>query len=363
MPTILLLVPNLEHQPGFEQAALLAGGLCQRGHQVEIISLLGSTSGDSGDFQNNPFPVHCLGQKRLWDLHIYLGLRNHLLRLRPSMIHLWGLDCLRAMALLGPKFRFPIVYSPNRYDPQPRGWLAPVDRWLLQKTDYLVASNYQEAGKYFAEIAGPQLVTISPTCTSISTTYGQNLIGENPGGSSTYPAIVCTGKLEKESGFYHAIWSFDVLRHGYPELRLRIFGEGPSRPRLEKFLTSMEMNDVVYLQGTSAEEERFMASAFAVWVTSTGAQGRQAVMKAMVHGCPVVAVEGQGIEDLVVHGETGYIVQGLNKVAFGKHSRRLIEEPTLRQEMGNRARERFASLFSQETFIERHEKIYQDLVA
>ncbi|HET8635786.1 MAG TPA: glycosyltransferase [Acidobacteriaceae bacterium] len=69
------------------------------------------------------------------------------------------------------------------------------------------------------------------------------------------------------------------------------------------------------------------------------------VLEAMAHALPVVVRHLPGVNDMFVeHGQTGFLFQD-NTGYLGAVSR-LVQQPTLRQEIGARARERVVSSFS-----------------
>ena len=70
---------------------------------------------------------------------------------------------------------------------------------------------------------------------------------------------------------------------------------------------------------------------------------------------PVIATRWRGIPDLVADGVTGLLVQPKNADELAKAMQRLIVEPNLRQEMGERARRRFIEHFTLAEHLRRTE--------
>lgn len=80
------------------------------------------------------------------------------------------------------------------------------------------------------------------------------------------------------------------------------------------------------------------------------------ILEAMACALPVVASHVGGISEQVVSGETGLLVEPLNPDQLAQASLRLLEDSTLRQQMGAAGLERVRELFT----LERQAKLYQD---
>ena len=69
-------------------------------------------------------------------------------------------------------------------------------------------------------------------------------------------------------------------------------------------------------------------------------------LEAMAHARPVVASAVGGLRDLVVDGETGYLVEPGDRAAFRAALERLLADRDLRRRLGAAGRERAAKHFS-----------------
>ncbi len=86
------------------------------------------------------------------------------------------------------------------------------------------------------------------------------------------------------------------------------------------------------------------------------------VCEAMSCGKAVIGTEPGGHSDIIVHGETGFLVPAGNVPALVRAMETLITEPVLRERLGAAGRLR-AQRFIPETAIARFERIYEDLAA
>ena len=85
------------------------------------------------------------------------------------------------------------------------------------------------------------------------------------------------------------------------------------------------------------------------------------VMEAMCRGIPVVATRVDGIPEMVVDGETGFLVDSEDAAGFAAATARLLAEPELRARMGAAARARARQLFSEDAYVAAMLDLYRGL--
>jgi len=86
------------------------------------------------------------------------------------------------------------------------------------------------------------------------------------------------------------------------------------------------------------------------------------VMEAMLTGRPVIATRIGGMTDLVAEGETGFLVQPGDVAALQHAIERLVEDVSLRREMGKAAQRKVVD-FQVSTVVPQIERVYQDMLA
>jgi glycosyltransferase involved in cell wall biosynthesis len=86
-----------------------------------------------------------------------------------------------------------------------------------------------------------------------------------------------------------------------------------------------------------------------------------AVLEAMVMGRPFVASRIGGLPDIVVDGETGLLVAPGDWRALREAIQRLLDNPALRERMGDRAKQRVVK-FQATTVVPRIEQVYQEVL-
>lgn len=85
-------------------------------------------------------------------------------------------------------------------------------------------------------------------------------------------------------------------------------------------------------------------------------------IEAMAAGLPIVATRLNAIPEMVTQGENGFLVEPGDRSALAKSIERLIENPTLRQEMGAKGRQVVEQQFNNQTHFQQLEHLLQSAV-
>ena len=88
-----------------------------------------------------------------------------------------------------------------------------------------------------------------------------------------------------------------------------------------------------------------------------------AILEAMATGLPVAAIDVGGIPEMVVEGETGFLVRARDTAAFGERLARLAGDPGLRASMGAAGRARAQAEFGRGPMVERIEQVLAEASA
>ena len=83
----------------------------------------------------------------------------------------------------------------------------------------------------------------------------------------------------------------------------------------------------------------------------------------MTVGLPVIATDIPGNRDLVVPGETGFLVGVGDAAGFARCAHQLFDDGALMERMGQAALERVRQSFSVEQMVEQHANLYRELLA
>lgn len=129
--------------------------------------------------------------------------------------------------------------------------------------------------------------------------------------------ILCPRMLNPKNGVDVAIRAMETLKQHprLPAVRMIIAGDGRQRRELVSYVDEHDLKDVVTFLGTVSREEmpRLMRKCGVVIIPSVPSEGVEeatsiAALEAMASGVPVVASAIGGLLEVVVDGETGFLV-------------------------------------------------------
>jgi glycosyltransferase involved in cell wall biosynthesis len=196
--------------------------------------------------------------------------------------------------------------------------------------------------------SGIDLVAFSPAPT-----------GQAPGDDGRGRVIGMTCRLVATKDVATLLRSLSLLRALIGDrlaLRLRIAGDGPDRPDLERLIGELSLTEVVELTGTLDEKGVIaLLRGLDVYVQSTlGESGATAVLQAYAVGLPVVASDVEGVRDVVRDGVDGILVPGRDPAALAECLAALLLDAERLSELGAAARRRAEQDFGAEPMAERY---------
>jgi glycosyltransferase involved in cell wall biosynthesis len=173
--------------------------------------------------------------------------------------------------------------------------------------------------------------------------------------------IVSVGRLAEPKDFSALIRAMSLVPH--ETARLRLLGDGPLRAMLEGEIAEAGLGSVVELAG-EVPDVRARLSKADVFVLSSASEGMPiSVLEAMASALPVVASGVPGMEELVVDGETGYLVAPGDAEALADRLRRVIDDSALRTRLGAAGRRRAEDRFGLASWQRAHLELYAKLLA
>lgn len=139
--------------------------------------------------------------------------------------------------------------------------------------------------------------------------------------------IVTAGRLMPQKNQTMLIHAFEKISKKYPEYRLMIYGEGPSRKDLEALIEKLELQTRVFLPGNVNDLHERMKTA-KLFVLSSDYEGMpNALIEAMCLGLPVISTKVSGTAELVLEEKNGILVDCKNEEQMVEALERMLEDP------------------------------------
>ncbi|MGY4626703.1 glycosyltransferase [Bradyrhizobium sp. USDA 4486] len=180
--------------------------------------------------------------------------------------------------------------------------------------------------------------------------------------SANSQRLVCVGRLCEQKGQALLIAAAAALRAEGLKFKLVLVGDGEQRPLLEDLIRQHDLADTVSITGwaDAATVRREMISSRAV-VLPSFAEGLPVVlMEAMALGRPVITTYVAGHPELVIHGQTGWLVPAgsIEDLCDAIRSCMAASDEKVRR-MGSESRKRSLSRHDVDIEAEKLEKLFE----
>jgi glycosyltransferase involved in cell wall biosynthesis len=360
----LQIIPTLDRSGAEKQLVLLAKGLPRERFEVHVCAL---TRGGplAADLKAAGIPLTIIGKRWKIDPWAYERLRRHIGRLAPDLVQTWLFAANsygRAAALAAGTKR--IVASERCVDRWKAWHELAIDRWLARRSDRIVV-NSEGVRDFYVEHGLPadKFVTIpnavEPPRPSRLTREKLLASLKLPGDARLIGAIC---RLWPQKRVKDLIWATDLLTVIRDDVHLLVIGDGPQRQRLLRYRRLCHMDGHVHFLGQRADVADLLPHCDALWLAS-GYEGLpNVILEAMAAAVPVVATDIPGNRDLVLPGQTGYLVRVGDRAAFAKKTNQLLEDRDLQQRLGEAGRRRALADFSLPRMIQRYVELYESLL-
>jgi glycosyltransferase involved in cell wall biosynthesis len=173
------------------------------------------------------------------------------------------------------------------------------------------------------------------------------------------PIVGNVAALVAHKGQRHLIEAARLVLPQVPDARFVIAGEGELRPALERQIKDHHLEKHVLLAGFRPDVLS-LHKAFDIFVMSSVTEGLgTSLLDAMAAGKPVVATMAGGIPEVVIDGETGFLVPPRDHDAMAGAIVKLLKDDALRHRMGEAGRARVRTIFSAERMVQETLRVYQ----
>ena len=228
-----------------------------------------------------------------------------------------------------------------------RGLWALADRWrtrqeekVVRKYDRFIVLTHEDAALW------GNLPNIRVIPNSRPTTVPPPI---REGNRYHSKRVLAVGRYDYQKGFDTLIniWHQINRTHQLPDgWHLDIVGDGPQRQELQLQIERLGLEDSVHLvPPTSDIQSLYLRSS--IFVLTSRYEGLPMVLlEAQTYGLPIVSFACPcGPRDVIEDGINGFLIEGEDETQFAERLTTLMNDPTLRQRMGQaalQASERFS---------------------
>lgn len=146
---------------------------------------------------------------------------------------------------------------------------------------------------------------------------------------------------------------------------LVIAGDGPMRSEVREAVLRLTVADRIRILGSRSDVADLLSASDVLVFASRpdGMEGMPAsLIEAGMCGVPVVGFDVAGASEVVVDGETGFLVSWGDTARLAQRLTQVIRDAALGTSMGEAARARCRSMFDLEVLAQRYLQLYEELV-
>ena len=166
-------------------------------------------------------------------------------------------------------------------------------------------------------------------------------------------------RLVEQKGIPYALEALRRIRSDFPRAHLVIAGDGEKAAELRRLASLLGIADRVHWLGWRSDAADLMA-AFDVFLLPSLHEGFGLVLlEAMSRRVPIIASRVSAIPEVVIHGETGILVEPRDADALAKATTRLLRDRALRKYMGLLGAARLEEHFSVERMVSGTLAVYE----
>jgi glycosyltransferase involved in cell wall biosynthesis len=148
-----------------------------------------------------------------------------------------------------------------------------------------------------------------------------------------------------------------------PSARFLIVGDGPRREPLESLTKDLGLAEAVRFVGSRSDVPRMLAACDVVALTSHNEASPVSILEAFGCGRAVVAANVGSVAETVVDGVTGRLFAASDLDGYVEAMLPLLEQPKLRQRLGDEGRRRVAAQRSLASMVSGYEQLIEGVYA
>lgn len=184
-------------------------------------------------------------------------------------------------------------------------------------------------------------------------------------GARVAPGDVVVGaaaRLDPVKDLATLVRAVAAARRSAPNIKLIIAGEGAERPNLTALAGELGMSDALTLCGWLDDMDEFYGAIDINALTSISETFPYAITEGAAHRLPTVSTRVGGIPNLVLDGETGYLVEVGDSDTLGARIAALAADAALRRSLGEALFEKASREYSIDVTCREQIAVYRQIL-
>ena len=362
--TVMHLITSLE--VGGAQHGLLLGLPRFNSEKYEhIVCSLMDRMQMASQFQRAGIEVHSLGLHTKMDFSVAIKLRALLKKVKPDILHTYLLHSNVIGRIVGRLTGVPVIIGSERTIGQAGYWGRLFTKLTNPLTD-AVEVNSQTGATVIEESLGVprekiELVKSGVNLDQYSKDKKRTEIRNELGLNNNQHLVLYVGRLRSVKGVEFGLRAFALAKDKCPNSHMVLAGEGEQLDYLKALVNDLGINNYVTFLGVRNDLPDLLAAADIVLMPSLNEGFPRTAIEAMAAGKPLVATSVGGTPEAIIDGVTGILVPAKNICAMAQALISLIDDTSLKQQLGAAGAEHARKNFSLNNYVNRLDELYCQL--
>ncbi|MFQ5753883.1 MAG: glycosyltransferase family 4 protein [bacterium] len=174
--------------------------------------------------------------------------------------------------------------------------------------------------------------------------------------------VAMIARLWKQKAPQDYIASIPYVIDQQPDAKFLVVGDGPLENELKQMSVRLGVSQNVVFLGWQQDITRLLHNIDVFVLPSLWEGLPVSILEAMAAAKPVIATNIKGNNELVVHGETGYLVEPNNPGQIGAHLLKMLNDSDLAKKMGRQGYLRVKTHFELAKTVKQTQALYQSLL-
>lgn len=325
----------------------------------------------ANELRGRGIPVHCVWRQPGLDLSVPVKLARHLRRHRTGIVHAhqctpWFYAALARLLYPAPRL---LLEEHGRFYPEVKHWpRALLNRLLIRRlTDRFVAVS-EDVRRRLERYEGLdarriEVIYNGVVAEPLLSPGARAALRSELGFSPEHFVVGTAGRFDPIKNLPLLIASLERAGREIGGLRGLLVGDGPQLADVRAQLKQRGLGDRVALTGFR-DDARKLVQCLDLFVLASRSEGTSvALLEAMAAGVPVAVTAVGGNPEIVIDGQTGWVVPSESEEALTAAIRAAVIEPQARQGLARAGRRRFEERFGFERMLASYRAVYRSMCA
>lgn len=184
--------------------------------------------------------------------------------------------------------------------------------------------------------------------------------GRNPFPASEVIELVHASNFRPVKRIFDVVRVFHAISRKLPA-RLLLLGEGPELGHARELVAELGLKDIVIFNGPCAHMGEVLRCGHLFMLLSEYESFGLSALEAMACGVPVLGSDAGGLREVVVHGQTGILVEPGEIAKAAERAWALLSDADAWNRMSAAAADRAREFFGVEKIVRQYEEFYMGL--